>query len=102
MLTLTTGHTFIQAHHLANLAQPVAVSYLTFLAIGTSILGAWLNSRHDYILTQLRAQACPDYPDYPQDPSKNHGYGFSIAKPRGFPNFTQFVLKGNGYQIPKE
>ncbi|OXA37776.1 hypothetical protein Fcan01_27413 [Folsomia candida] len=27
----------------------------------------------------------PDHPDYPQNPGKTPGYGFSLAKPRGFP-----------------
>ncbi|OXA55676.1 steroid 5-alpha-reductase DET2 [Folsomia candida] len=56
MLTLTTGHTFVQAHHLANVQKPLGVSSLTFVAIGISILGAWLNARHDWILTKLRAR----------------------------------------------
>ncbi|OXA55679.1 steroid 5-alpha-reductase DET2 [Folsomia candida] len=55
-LIVTTVHTFYQVHHLANVHKPMAVSSLTFVAIGMSILGAWLNTRHDWILTQLRAR----------------------------------------------
>ncbi|XP_035714448.1 steroid 5-alpha-reductase DET2 [Folsomia candida] len=56
MLTITTVHTFAQTHHLANVHKPLDVSFLTFVAIGMSILGAWVNNRHDWILTQLRAR----------------------------------------------